>query len=95
MEIMRMKMVSPCRLPQFFDLTLYVDAKTSLLMKIGEGVETVKDEISVTTANEITKILLTSVFPTRVKEDDGGFLLLFVPDEDSGNPQSWLEHVRA
>jgi len=93
-EIMRMKMLSPCRLPQLFDLTLYVNAKTSLRVQIGEGVETVKDEISVTTANEITKALLTSVFPTRVKEDDGGFLLLFAPDEDLRDPQSWLEHVR-
>ena len=93
-EVMRMKMISPCRLPQFFDLTLYVNAKTSLRVKIGEGVETVKDEISVTTANDVTTVLLTSVFPNRMKEDDDRFPLLFVPDEDLSDPHSWLEHVR-
>ncbi|KAL8698066.1 MAG: hypothetical protein Q9201_006777 [Fulgogasparrea decipioides] len=93
-EIMRMKMYSPCRLPQLFDLTLYVDARTLLRVEIGEGVGRVKDEISVATANEITKALLTSVFPTRMKEADGGFPLLFTPGEDVGDLQSWLEHVQ-
>ena len=45
-------------------------------------------------AKNITKVLLTSVFPNRMKEDDGRFPLLFVPDEDLGDPQSWSEHVR-
>jgi len=93
-EIMRMKMISPCRLPQLFDLTLYVNARTLLRVEIGEGMGRVKDEVSVATANEITKVLLTSVFPTRMKEADGGFPLLFTPGEDVGDPQSWLEHVR-
>lgn len=87
-DVMRIKMVSPCRLPQPFDLTLYVNAKTSLRVKIGQRVETVKDEISVRMANEVTKLLLTSVFPNRVKEDDAEFPLLFAPGEDSGDPQS-------
>ena len=93
-EIMRMKMISPCRLPQLFDLTLYVNARTLLRLEIGEGVERVKDEISVATANEITKVLLTSVFPTRMKEAEGGFPLLFTPSEDVDDPQSWLDYVR-
>ena len=80
--VMRMKMISPCRLPQLFDLTLYLNTKTSLRVKIGKGVE---DEMSVIMANKITKVLLTSVFPNRMKEDDGGFPLLFVPDEDLGD----------
>ena len=92
--VMRMKMISPCRLPQLFDLTLYLKAKTSLLVKTGKGVEIVKNEMSVIMANKITKVLLTSVFPNRMKENDGGFPLLFVPDEDLGDPQSWLEHVQ-
>ena len=79
--VMRMKMISPYRLPQLFDLTLYLNTKTSLRVKFGKGVETVKDEMSVIMANKITKVLLTSVFPNRMKEDDGGFPLLFVPDE--------------
>jgi hypothetical protein len=29
-----------------------------------------------------------------MKEADGGFPLLFMPGEDVGDPQSWLEHVR-
>ena len=91
---MRMRMISPCRLPQLFDLTLYLNAKTSLGVKIGKGVETIKDEMSIIMANNITKVLLTSVFPNRMKENDGRFPLLFVPDEDLGDPQSWLEHVR-
>ena len=65
-EIMRMKMICPCRLPQLFDLNLYVNARTLLRVEIGEGVRRVKDEVSVTTANEITKVLLTSVFSTRM-----------------------------
>ena len=85
---------SPCRLPQLFDLKLYVDVRALLRVEIGEGVGRVKDEISVATANESTKTLLTSVFPTRMKEADDGFLLLFTPGEDVGDPQSWLEHVR-
>ena len=93
-EIMRMKMISPCRLPQLFDLTLYVSASTVLRVEIGEGVRRFKDEISVAAANEITKVLLTSVFPNRMKEADGGFPLLFTPDEDVGDPQGWLERVR-
>ena len=92
--VMRMKMISPCRLPQLFDLTLYLNAKPSLGVKIGKGVETMKDEMSIIMANNITKVLLTSVFPNRMKENDGRFPLLFVPDEDLGDPQSWLEHVR-
>lgn len=87
-----MKIVSPCQLLQFFDFMFYVNAKTFLLMKIG-GVEMVKDEISVTMVNKITKVLLTSVFSTWVKEDDSSFLLLFIPDEGLGNPQSWLKHM--
>lgn len=93
-EILRMKMIAPCRLPQLFNLTLYVNARTLLRVEIGEGVGRVKDEISVATANEIKKFLLTSVFPTRMKEADGGFPLLFMPGEDVGDPQGWLEHVR-
>ena len=93
-EVMRMKMICPCRLPQLSDLTLYVNARTLLRVEIGEGVERVKDEVSVTTANEITKVLLTPVFSTRMKEADGGFPLLFTPGEDVGDPQSWLDHVR-
>ena len=93
-EVMRMKMISPCRLPQLFGLTLYVDVRTLLRVEIDEGVERVKDEISVATANEITKVLLTSVFPIRMKEADGAFPLLFAPGQDVGDPQSWLEHVR-
>ena len=93
-EIIRMNMISPCRLPQLIDLTLYVNARTLLRVEIGEGVRRVKDEVSVATANEITKVLLTSVFPTRMKEADGGFPLLFTPTEEVGDPQSWLEHVR-
>ncbi|KAL8855412.1 MAG: hypothetical protein Q9178_007950 [Gyalolechia marmorata] len=54
---------------------------TLLRVEIGEGVVRVKDVISVATANEITKTLLTSVFPTRMKEVDGGFPLLFTPGE--------------
>ena len=90
--VMRMRMISPCRLPQLFGLTLYVDAKTLLVVKFGEGVETIRDEMSVTIANEIMKVLLSSVF--RMTENDGGFPLLFVPDEGFDDPQCWLEHVR-
>ncbi len=67
---------------------------TLLRVEIGEGVRRVKDEVSVATANEITKVLLTSVFPTRMKEADGAFPLLFAPGKDVDDPQSWLEHVR-
>lgn len=90
--VMRMKMISPCRLPQLFDLTLYVDAKTLLVVKIVEGGETIRDEMSVTMANEVMKVLLSSVF--RMTENDGGFPLLFVPDEGFDDPQYWLDHVR-
>ena len=90
--VMRMRMISPCRLPQLFDLTLYVDAKTLLVVKIGEGVEIIRDETSVTMANEIMKVLLSSVF--RRTENDGGYPLLFVPDEGLDDPQRWLEHMR-
>ena len=93
-EVIRMKMTSPCRLPQISNFTIHVNAKTSVQVKIGEGVEIVKDEIRVATSNEITKVLFTSVFPTRVKEDDRIFLLLFEPYEDLDDPQSWLDHVR-
>ena len=81
-----MKMISLYRLPQLFDLTLYVNARTLLRVEIGEGVGRVKDEISVVTANKIIKVLLTSVFPTRIKEADSGFPLLFTPGEDVGDP---------
>lgn len=63
-------------------------------MKISKGVEPIQDEMSVIMAKNITKVLLTSVFPNRMKEDDGRFPLLSVLDEDLGDPQSWSEHVR-
>ena len=93
-EIVQMKLISPCRLPQLFDLMLYLDARTSLRLRFGEGVETIKDEMSITIATEITKVLLLSVFSNRMKEDDHGFPLLFIPNTSMEDPQSWLEHVR-
>lgn len=93
MEVIRMKMTSPYRLPHISNFTIYANAKTSLHVKIGEGVETVRDDVRVATSNEITKVLLSSVFPTRLKEDDRTFPLLFEPCEDLNHPQSWLDHV--
>ena len=57
-------------------------------MKISRGVEPIQDEMSVIMAKNITKVLLTSVFPNRMREDDRRFPLLFVLDEDLGDPQS-------
>lgn len=54
-------------------------------MKISEGVGRVKDEISIIIANRIIKALLTLVFPTRIKEINSRFLLLFTLGKDIGN----------
>ena len=80
-----MKMYSLYRLPQLFDLILYIDARTILRVEISKGVGRVKDEISIITANEIMKALLTSVFPTRIKEADSRFPLLFILGKDIGD----------
>lgn len=50
--------------------------------------------MSVIITKNITKVLLTSVFPNRIKENDDRFPLLSVLDEDLGDPQSWSKHVR-
>ena len=50
--------------------------------------------MSIIITNNITKVLLTSVFPNRIKENNDRFPLLFVPDKDLDDPQSSLEHVR-
>lgn len=93
-EVMRMRMIAPCQLPQLSDLTLYVDRKTVLRMEIDAGIGRTRKEINVTTANEITDILLTSVFPSKMERDNGGFPLLFTPAEDVDDLENWLEHVQ-
>ncbi|KAI9745792.1 MAG: Dicer-like protein 2, partial [Candelina submexicana] len=93
-EILRMKMIAPCQLPQLSDLTLYVDSKTVLHVKIDSEIGRTRKEINVTTANKITDVLLTSVFPSKMERDDGGFPLLFTPAEDVDDLENWLEHVQ-
>ena len=93
-EILQMKMIAPCQLPRLSDLTLYVDSKTVLHVRIDSEIRRTRKEINVTTANKIMDILLTSVFPSRMERDDGGFPLLFTPAEDVDDLENWSEHVQ-
>lgn len=67
---------------QLSNLTLYVDSKTVLHVEIDPEIGRLRREINVTAAKKITEVLLTSVFPSKMEKDDGGFPLLFTPAED-------------
>ena len=93
-EVVRMKMIAPCQLPQLLSLTLYVDSGTVLQLEFDAEIGRSRREINIATANKITEVLLTSVFPRRMERDNGGFPLLFTPDEDVADLENWLEHVQ-
>ena len=63
-------------------------------MEIDVGIGRTRKEINVITANKITKVLLTLVFPNKIERDDGGFLLLFMPSEDIDDLENWLEYIQ-
>ena len=92
--LIQMTMISPCWLPRLMNLELFVDAQRRLIVEIGEAVEAVMDNISVATANEITRLLFASVFSARLKEEDDGFPLLFIPREKPSDLHSWLDNAQ-
>lgn len=53
---------------------------------VSEGVEIIKDDIPVRMANNTLKALPNSALLDSMKEDDGGFPLLFGPEEGSSDP---------
>ena len=92
--VIRMKMIAPFLLPQISTFTLYVNAQLSLSVSISEGVETAMEADKIAAVNEATRILLQSVFPTKMSSEHQHFLLLFSPDEHWGGLESWLKNVR-
>ena len=89
--VTEMRMISPIRLPHIISFTLHVDAVTSFAVNIGDGVQAAKPISYLATINRVTSVLLQSVFPRRVEEEDQGFLLLFVPNIDLEDLESWLK----
>lgn len=92
--MMQMQMLCSCPTPSIPKLTLYVDAENWLQLSFGESVVMVNQTIDIEEANQITKLLMCSAFPTKINEDESGFPLLFVPLEIPNEPQYWLESVR-
>lgn len=85
---MRMKMIFSYRLPQLFDLILYMNIEILLRVKIDEKIRRIKNKINIATINEIMKIFLISIFFIKMKKIDNAFSLFFVSNENVNNSQN-------
>ncbi|KAL8734695.1 MAG: hypothetical protein Q9166_001351 [cf. Caloplaca sp. 2 TL-2023] len=85
-----MQMLIPCRLPSIPPITLYWDASTKFTTNIRPSSPAALRPMHINSAVQSTKVLLSSVFRSRMNADTSDFIALFTPSGDE-HPTQWAE----
>ncbi|EFQ99474.1 hypothetical protein MGYG_02485 [Nannizzia gypsea CBS 118893] len=93
-ELPRMLLILPIHLPCGFTLNLFWNEESTLSVSVSPEELSISDE-DIVSSPLATRILLSSVFPTRMNGDSHDFSCIFVPDldEEQGDLEAWCNNV--
>ena len=88
-----MLLLSPCVLPQASSIDLHWNARDAYRASILNGEQEKYDDAKVVTLNQITELLLSSIYRSRMVPTRHGFPLLLAPPESTTDYSKWREQV--
>ena len=85
-----LRMISPVTLPRMLEINLFPTSYSKAKIDVDyEDVDFYESDIML--SENITKLLLYSIYQGRMQHERSGFALLFEPVLDLGNRHQWLE----